>query len=112
MHLAAHITCPTIPQGWKSGEENLKEAAADLSLLQICISNSTPLSPSDFPFSGYFSPLKTSPGSLISMKCSLERVNFILLNVFVLDKHLGIVICLAEFLFPLDTGQYPASPFL
>lgn len=48
----------------------------------------------------------------MSVKCSLERVKFILLNVFVLDKHLGIVICLAEVLFPLDTGWYPASPFL
>lgn len=43
------------------------------------------------------------------MKHSLGRVKFILFNVFLLDKHLGTAIYLAEVLLPLHAGQQPAS---
>lgn len=112
---ASHVTWvlvhnPTSMLGQMRGEGIHGEAAVSLlhgalRLFQICVSNSTPLPLPNFSLSCYFPSLKTSPSSLISMKCSLERVKFILFNVVSLDKHLGTAVCLAEVLFPLGTGQ-------
>ena len=112
---ASHVTRvlvhnPTSTLGQMRGEGIHGEAAVSLlhgvlCLFQICISNSTPLSLPNFSLSSYFPSLKTSLSFLISMKCSLGRVKFILFNVFLLDKHLGTAICLAEVLFPLDIGR-------
>lgn len=101
---------PTPTLGWMRGEGIHDEAevvllTGALCLFQICISNSIPLCLPNFSLSSYFPSLKTSLSFLISMKHSLGRVEFILFNVFLLDKHLGIAICLAEILFPPDTGQ-------
>lgn len=112
--------CPsTIPvqagmdQGWRvHGEAAFSLLCSVLLLFQICISSSTPLSLPIFPLFRYFPSLKKSPSFLISVKCSLWRVKFILFNVLLLDKHLWTAICLAEVLFPFDTGRQPASCFL
>lgn len=115
MHLAlhsaaAHITWalahnPTgMEEGWREPGRRWSWFVS-LTDLHLQLHSSLPLK---FPLFWLFSTTE----DVTSMKCSLERVNFILLNVFVLDKHLGIAICLVEFLFPLDTGWYPASPFL
>lgn len=112
--------CPsTIPvqagmdQGWRvHGEAAFSLLCSVLLLFQICISSFAPLSLPIFPLFHYLPSLKTSPSFLISMKCSLWRVKFILFNVLLLDKHLWTAICLAEVLFPFDTGRQPASCFL
>lgn len=118
---ASHITPfpSTIPvqagmdQGWRvHGEAAFSLLCSVLLLFQICISSFAPLSLPIFPLFRYFPSLKTSPSFLISVKCSLWRVKFILFNVLLLDKHLWTAICLAEVLFPFDTGRQPASCFL
>lgn len=118
MHLTALLGCfqrhtflSTIPrQRWdRWGVKEFTVKLQSRCCVMFCVScrfaSLLPLSLPNYFLFCYFPSLKTWLSFLFSMKCSLERVKFILFNVLLLDKHLGTAICLAEVLFPLDTDQ-------